>query len=62
MSTFGSYKAVPQQRQRCCYSNTILLKQYPIGQHYSSSSATFGAVALWRGGVESGVFAGEELA
>ena len=61
-SIFGPYKRVPQQRQKWCCSNTILLWQYPIGPHYSSSSATFDAVALWRGGDGSGVFEGEELA
>ena len=61
-SSFEAYKAVHQQRQRCCYSSTILLLQYPIGQHYSSNSVTFDAVALSRGGGESAVFAGEELA
>ena len=61
-SSFETYMAALQQRRRCCYSNTILLWQYPIGQHYSSSFVTFHGVALWIGGDESGGFAGEELA
>lgn len=57
-----AYKVVPQQIQNWYYSSKALLWLCPILRRYSSSSATFDGVALWREGDGCGGYVGEEFA